>query len=157
MDVQREFDIVFIQKLPWSIICSVSSSSNKEEEDLVGISNHSNWITFSRNTSNTHDAPRIITYINIRLSSFYFSLQKDIFNHRDISCVFFFNQGSIYYLLNIYSDSSQTALKYFKDIETNINNIFIMTSNFNIRDSTWDPLFSYHSIYGDTLTDIRLF
>ena len=29
-----------------------------------------------------------------------------------------------------------------------------MTGNFNIRDSTWDPLFSYHSIYGDTLTDI---
>ena len=80
--------------------------------------------------------PRVITYINIRLSSLHFSLRKNIFDHRDISCVFFFNQGSIYYLLNIYSNASQMALKYLKDTEANINNIFIMTGDFNIRDST---------------------
>ena len=27
------------------------------------------------------------------------------------------------------------ALKYLKDIEVNINNILVMTGNFNIRDS----------------------
>jgi len=44
------------------------------------------------------------------------------------------------------------ALKHLKDTEVNIHNIPIMTSNFNIRDSTWDPLFPYHLIYEDTLT-----
>ena len=56
-------------------------------------------------------------YINIRLTQFCFSLQKDIFNHRDISCISFFNNGSIYFLINIYSSSSQIALKYLKDTE----------------------------------------
>jgi len=42
LEAQRDFDIIFIQELPWSIICSISSSSNKEEEDLVGIPNYPN-------------------------------------------------------------------------------------------------------------------
>ena len=36
----------------------------------------------------------------------------------------------------MYSDSLQSALKYLKDIEVNINNILIMTGDFNIRDSS---------------------
>ena len=42
--------------------------------------------------------------------------------------------------MNIYSDSSQMALKYLKDTKANINNALIMTSDFNIRDNIWDPL-----------------
>ena len=54
----------------------------------------------------------------------------------------------------MYSDSSQLALKYLKDAEININNIVIMTKDFNIRDSFWDPNFLYHSSHRDTLFDI---
>ena len=54
----------------------------------------------------------------------------------DISCFSFFNNGSIYFLINVYSDSSQTALKYLKNIEANINNILIMVGDFNIRDNS---------------------
>ena len=38
-------------------------------------------------------------------------------------------------MLNIYSDSSQLALKYLKDTESNIHNIIIITGDLNIRDS----------------------
>ena len=54
----------------------------------------------------------------------------------------------------MYSDSSQLALKYFKNTEVNINNVLIMTGNFNIRDSLWDPLFPYYLIHSNILTDI---
>ena len=37
--------------------------------------------------------------------------------------------------MNIYSDSSNTALKYLKNTEANIDNIVLMTGDFNIRDS----------------------
>jgi len=37
--------------------------------------------------------------------------------------------------MNIYSDSSQSALKYLKNTEANIHNILVMTSDFNIRDN----------------------
>ena len=34
--------------------------------------------------------------------------------------------------MNVYSDSSHSALKYLKDAEVNIWNLLIITSNFNI-------------------------
>ena len=56
--------------------------------------------------------------------------------------------------MNIYSDSSQMALKYLKNTKANINNALIMTGDFNIRDNIWDSLFPHYSVYNDTLTDI---
>ena len=41
----------------------------------------------------------------------------------------------MYFLINVYSDSSQLALKYLKDTKVNINNILIITGDFNIRDN----------------------
>ena len=54
----------------------------------------------------------------------------------------------------MYLDLSQLALKYLKDTEVNINNILIITENFNIRNSFWDPNHSYHSSHKDTFFDI---
>ena len=56
-----------------------------------------------------------------------------------------------FWLMNIYSDSSHSALKYLKDTEANIQNLLIMTSNFNIYDSSQDPSFSHHSSINNNL------
>ena len=53
--------------------------------------------------------------------------------------------------MNIYSDSSHAALKYLKNTEVNINNVLLMTGDFNIRDNIWDPSFSFHSSISDDL------
>ena len=60
--------------MQWSIIHFIPSLLSKEEELLVGVPNYSNWLTFFRNTSNDHDSPRVVSYINVRLSHFHFSL-----------------------------------------------------------------------------------
>jgi len=57
-------------------------------------------------------------------------------------------------MINVYSDSSQLALKYLKDTESNIHNIIIMTDNFNIRDSIWDFNFPFHSSHSNSLFDV---
>ena len=77
--------------------------------------------------------------------------RKDIINHRDISLIFFFNNNVCYYIMNVYSDSSHIALKYLKDTEVNIDNIILMTGDFNIRDSLWDLSFPFHSSLSDNL------
>ena len=46
------------------------------------------------------------------------------------------------------------ALKYLKDTEVNINNVLLMTGDFNIRDSLWDPYFPFHSSISDDLITI---
>ena len=53
--------------------------------------------------------------------------------------------------MNVYSDSSHSALKYLKDTEVNIDNVLLMTSDFNIRDSLWDSSFPFHSSISDDL------
>jgi len=53
--------------------------------------------------------------------------------------------------MNVYSDSFHSALKYLQDTEVNINNILLMTDDFNIRDSLWDSSFPFHSSISDDL------
>ena len=57
-------------------------------------------------------------------------------------------------MINVYSDSNKSALKYLKNTEVNIQNFLIMTGDFNIRDDNWDPSFPFHLIHSDLLTDI---
>ena len=51
--------------------------------------------------------------------------------------------------MNVYSDSSHLALKYFKDTKVNIDNVLLMTGDFNIRDSLWDLSVPHHSSISD--------
>ena len=73
-------------------------------------------------------------FINIRLSSFCFSFHKDVINHRDILLASFFNNGDIFWLMKIYSNSSHSVIKYLKDTEFNIQNLLVITRDFNIWD-----------------------
>ena len=151
LESQTQFDIILIQEHSWSEICKVPSSSNSEGDSLMGACHHPNWITFTRFSSDRSDSPRVISYVNIHLSLFHFLLCKDIINHRDISLISFFNNNICYYIMNVYSDSSHIALKYLKDTEVNIENVLLMTGDFNIRDSLWDSAFSFHSSVSNDL------
>ena len=132
LETQFNFNVVFIQELFWMTIHAILSSKSK---DGVGVPNYPNWLVFTNTSSSIHDYPRVITYVNIRFSSFQFSLCKDILNHSDISLISFFINNNIFFLINIYSDSLQSALKYLKNTEINISNVLIMAGNFNIRDN----------------------
>jgi len=60
----------------------------------------------------------------------------------------------MYFILNVYLDNQQNALKYLKNTKVNLNNILIMTEDFNIRDSDWNPLYSHYLSYSDILREI---
>ena len=151
LETQNHFDIILIQEPPWSEIWKIPCSTNCDGKPLIGTCHHPNWTAFARSSSSTDDFPRVITYINICFSSLRFLLCKDIFDHRDICLISFFNNCVCYYILNVYSDSSHSALKYLKDTEVNINNVLLMTGDFNIRDSLWDPSFLFHASISDDL------
>ena len=151
LETQKDYDIILIQEPPWSEIQKIPSPSNSKEEPLIGTSHHPNWIMFSRTPVDSNDLPRVISYVNIFLSPLQFLLRKDIINHKDINLISFFNDNMYFFILNVYSDSSHTALKYLKDTEVNIDNVLIMTGNFNIRDHLWDPTFPHHSTISNDL------
>ena len=112
------------------------------------------WIIFAKYSINSDDQPRVLIYINSRLISLQFLLRKNIYSHRDINLISFVNHGFFFFILNVYSDNCQSALKYLKDIEVNLNNIIIMMGDFNIRDSDWDLSFPHHSVHADLLLEI---
>jgi len=109
---------------------------------------------FTRPSHSDNKHSRVLTYINIRLIKLWFSLRKDIFNHKSINLISFFNCGIICFIINVYLDNQQSTLKHLKNTEINLNNILIMTENFNIRDNNWDPLYLHYSIHADTLREI---
>ena len=63
----------------------------------------------------------------------------------------FINDHVLYFIMNIYTDSSHSALKYLKDTEVNIDNVLVMTGDFNIRDSLWDNSFPHYLSISDNL------
>ena len=124
---------------------------NCKGEDFIGTVHHLNWLFFTSTPMNKSTSSRVTAYINIHLISFYFSLWFDIINHTDILLMSFINNHIYYFIINIYSDLSHSALKYFKDTEINIDNILVMTGDFNIRDFLWDTSFPHHSSISDDL------
>jgi len=135
LKTQSHFDIILIQELSWLVICQVLSNANSESKNLIGTVHHPNWILFATNSVNKVFSPRVTTYINTHLSHLCFSLHCDIINHPDILLMSFTNDHVQYFIMNVYSDLSHTVLKYLKDIEVNIDNVLVMTGDFNIRDS----------------------
>ena len=101
LETYISFDVIFIQEPSWTTIHSIPSLKSEDGETLVGVLNHPNWLIFSRTFSSANNSWRVVMYVNIRLSSLCFSFYKDIFNYRDISIVSFFNQNSIFFLINI--------------------------------------------------------
>jgi len=151
LEIYSHFDIILLQESLWSIIRSILSSTCHEEENLIGSPNHPNWLPFVRHPIDQSDHPRVMAYVNICLSSLCFSLRKNIINHKDILIILFFSNNICSYIMNVYSDSSHSALKYLKDTEVNINNLLIMTGDFNIRDRLWNSSFLHHSSISEDL------
>ena len=151
LKIQSHFNIILIQKLPWSVIRQVPSTVSSEGKYFIGTVYHPNWSLFAIIPVNKATSPRVTAYINIHLSPLHFSLRSDIINHSDILLMLFTNDHIQYFIMNIYSDSSHLALKYLKEIEVNIDNVLVMTGDFNIRDSLWDPSFPHHSSISDNL------
>ena len=69
LEVNQDFNIIFIQEPLWMTIRNISNTSNPEDIPLLDVPNHPNWLTFARDPYLPNDLPRVISYINIHLSS----------------------------------------------------------------------------------------
>ena len=92
--------------------------------------------------------------ILIQDSLTYTSFLEKIFNHRNINYFSFFNNSSIFFMINIYSDEYQTALKCPKNIKANLHNILVMAKDFNISNYDWDPSYLFHSSHSNSPFEI---
>ena len=144
-------DIIFIQEPPRSLIWYIPSHSNPLGYLFYSTSNHLEWILFIYQDMLQDNYARVATYINKHLSRMRFALQLDIVNYCNINILAFYNNQDVNFIINVYSDSNQTALQFLNRNIVNLNNTIIITGDFNIRNSDWDPNFHYHSSHTDNL------
>ena len=123
-------------------------------DPLYGTPNHPEWTLFIRQDTTQENYARVATYVNKHLARMRFTLRLDIINHWDINVMVFHNDQDTNYIINIYSDSNQTALQALWESMMNIDKTIILTGDFNIRDSDWDPNFKHHSSHTDDLITI---
>jgi len=147
-------DIILIQEPPWSLLRHISSYTNPEGDPYYGTPNHPNWSLFIQNNEGIENYPRVVTYINKRLSRIRFSLRKDLINHCNINIINFHNGQDVHFIINVYSDSNQTVIQVLCNNTRNIGNTVVMTGDFNIRNSDWDPNVQYHLIHTEDLMSI---
>ena len=57
-------------------------------------------------------------------------------------------------MINVYSNTNQSALKYLKDTEVNVHNVLVIADDFNIRDSIWNLLFLFYLIHSNLSVDV---
>ncbi|PPR06539.1 hypothetical protein CVT26_000511, partial [Gymnopilus dilepis] len=130
------FDIVFIQEPPWRHIRTAPSAHNKEGEDVVvayaasterrapqGDRLHLNALEFLRNRP---------------------AIRRDLMDHRDLLLLSLFAEGSISYLLNVYSDAEHTAIRFLADKQDVIPQLNYMGGDFNCHSSVWDGNVPHH-------------
>ena len=154
LETCKDYNILFIQKPQWSLIQCISSSSSEEGKEIIGFPNYLSWTMFTQSFNINNKHLRVLIYINVCLSRLCFSLKKNMINHRDINLISFFNNSFICFLFNVYLYDQQSISKYIKDTEVNLNNVLIMTGDFNIRNNEQDPLYPYHPNYTDSLKEI---
>jgi len=147
-------NIIIIQEPPQSLLRQISSHTNPEGNPYYGTQNHPDWSLFIQNDSCIENYSRVATYINKYLSRMRFPLRKDLINHCDINIIDFHNGQDINFIINVYSDSNQTALQVLCNNTRNIGSTVVITGDFNIRDSDWDPNIQYHSIHMEDLMSI---
>jgi len=147
---QNSANIIFIQEPPRSLIQHIPSHSNPMGDLLFGTPSHPEWTLFIQQETTQESYARVTTYVNKCLVRMRFALRLDIINHHNINVLAFHNDQDTNYIINIYSDSNQTALQALQQNMTNMDNTIILTEDFNIRDSNWD----HHSFHTDNLITI---
>ena len=146
--------IIFIQEPPRFLIRRTPSHTNPMGDLLYGTPNHLEWTLFIYQDPSQNNYTRVTTYVNKHLARMRFILQLDIINYHDINVLVFHNDRDINLMINIYSDNNQTVLQVLCQNITNMDNTVILTGDFNIRDSDWDPNFQHHSTHTDNLITI---
>jgi len=103
-------DIILIQEPPRFLIRRVPSCTNSLGDSIFRTPNYPEWSLFIRSNLSQDNYPQVAMYINKCLSKLQFALCLDIVNYCDINLIAFHNEQDTSFIINMYSDSNQTAL-----------------------------------------------
>ena len=136
---KNQYNILLIQEPLQNFICFILFTTTPREDEVVDTPIYLNQTQVVQFLQNSKQIPRVIYFIQFRLSRLCFSLRRDIVDYRDIQLLFFFNREKCQFLMNIYFDSLYT-IDFLSNKALNISNLLYIRGDFNIRYTEQDLL-----------------
>jgi len=81
-------------------------------------------------------------------------MRRDMIDHKGIMLISFLNNGSLNFLINIYSDAQHTAINFLTNSDFSSENLIYMGGDFNVHDRDWNPTVVSHPIARQMLVDL---
>jgi hypothetical protein len=137
-DLYDNYDLLFLQELPWWYIRAAPSSSSRDGTDVIGGPLNPNWGCLVR-LSGLDSPPHVIRYFSNCIANLRPGLRQDLVDHRDI-LLFSLGLGEdALYHVNVYSDSQHTTIAWLFDHVLELPGLQLMCGDFNMQHHSWDP------------------
>jgi hypothetical protein len=137
--MKSQFDILFLQELPWATVRYTTSLTEKDGVPVKGPPIHPDWISlYPKGFDPAEDRPRVLAYINRAIRSIKPKLCSDIVNYRDVMIVTVRGHLGPLHLMNMYSDENGSAIRYIEDNLEMFPDLGYMGGDFNFPSSHWD-------------------
>jgi hypothetical protein len=130
-DLYENYDLLFLQELPWQYIRAALSSSSRDRTDVIGGPLNPNWGCLVR-PSGLDSPPRNMVYFSNRIANLHPGLRQDLVDHRDILLFSLGLGGDTLFYANVYSDSQHTAISWLFDHVLELPGLQLMCGDFNV-------------------------
>ena len=119
-----KYDVIFLQEPPWRTIRTAPSASSKEGDPVMGAPKHPAWTSMTRKPSQRErrTRPRVMAYVSTRLVKLRPAYRRDIVDHPDIFVLSVTSNDTNHYLMNVYNDDENSALKHLERVREGILN-----------------------------------
>jgi hypothetical protein len=135
-------NVLFIQEPPRWLICHMFLTSSDEGKAVMGIPVHPDWSLFENPLSNT--VPCVSTYMHKCLLKLCPALWRDILSHHDLQVIFLRCSGEDLFLLNVYNNTYNCAVKCLSEAANFLPNFHFVVGDFNCHSNVWDMHVTCH-------------
>jgi hypothetical protein len=114
--MKSNFNILFLQELPWATVRYTASLTEKEGVPVKGPLIHPDWISlYPKGSELDENHPHVLAYVNCAIHTIKPKLCSDIVNHCNVMIVTVRGHLGPLHLMNMYSDENGSAIRYIED------------------------------------------
>ena len=150
-------DIILIQEPSWGLICYAPSMNDECGDPIIGMPKHPLWWCLYPKPANQFsesDRPRVAAYVHQYLWAIKPKLCSDVIKSCDIMLLTINGLRGQLYMLNVYSDSTGSAIRALSTHKSIPSPIGYLGSDFNCPSDLWDLEYSCgNSPLADVLAD----
>jgi len=141
-------DVILIQEPSWGLIRYAPSMTNKCGNPIIGMPSHlSRRCLYPKPADqfSESDCPCVAAYVHQRLWAMKPKLRSDVIKSRDIMLLTMNSPRGQLHMLNVYSDSTGSAIRTLSTLESIPSPIGYLGGDFNCPSELWDPEYSHRN------------